>query len=444
MPRLRPPPAPAVALEYARAGIRIFPVAHDKRPLVTDWVNASSADETRIRELWTTHPKALIGVPLKHLNAFALDVDRHQGGADGVDHLNKLVAEHGELPPGPVTETANNGRHYFFKQPDGEPIGNRKLAGGLETRGFRSDNSGGYVVGAGSWLPDGRAWRLAAGAPSLLKLIANGGLPQAPDWLINLARGQSKPDPDPARQKQTADRGQSGAREQAYAAASLDGIARDLAATQRGNRNNVLNVAALKLGTMAARGWIGRSTVEGCLFDAAIANGLVKDDSARSVRGTIKSGLEAGLKSPHEDLEDRERPRAGSLADAGADEVSVWPPDFQMGPKGLTVQVIKGSGSNTTVEEIWLAAPFEILGRVRDPESRGWARLLRWRDDDGRVHQQTVGDADLHGDAAALCSALAARGLRITTTTSRASTSPRSIDVLLRSRALAGMKSRAS
>jgi uncharacterized protein (DUF927 family) len=89
---------------------------------------------------------------------------------------------------------------------------------------------------------------------------------------------------------------------------------------------------------------------------------------------------------------------------------------FTMDPaKGLTVEVTKGSGKNERVETLCLSAPFEILGRVRDPKSESWARLLRWKDDDKREHEYPVSDSDLHGDVTALCATLAARGLKITT-----------------------------
>jgi putative DNA primase/helicase len=83
--------------------------------------------------------------------------------------------------------------------------------------------------------------------------------------------------------------------------------------------------------------------------------------------------------------------------------------------KGLTATVRKGSGRNVRIETVWVSAPFEIVGRVRDPKSEGWARLLRWRDDDGRLHEHSVSDADLHSDASLLCSNLASQGLRIAT-----------------------------
>ena len=82
---------------------------------------------------------------------------------------------------------------------------------------------------------------------------------------------------------------------------------------------------------------------------------------------------------------------------------------FRMDEKGLLKENKRGD------QTLFIAGPFEILGRVRDPNGEGWARLLRWSDDDKRVHTHAVSDADLHGDISALCANLASRGLRITT-----------------------------
>jgi putative DNA primase/helicase len=91
-------------------------------------------------------------------------------------------------------------------------------------------------------------------------------------------------------------------------------------------------------------------------------------------------------------------------------------PPFTMNPKkGLFITVERRRGKEQWEEDIWLSAPFEIVGRVRDPQSHGWARLLHWKDDDGVVHQHPVADEDLHGDGAALCASLANGGLKIET-----------------------------
>jgi putative DNA primase/helicase len=93
--------------------------------------------------------------------------------------------------------------------------------------------------------------------------------------------------------------------------------------------------------------------------------------------------------------------------------------NFTMQDDGLFAEFPRGNGKNRTLESIWIASPFEILGRVRHPNGEGWARWVRWRDDDGRAHTQSISDSDLHGDVGALCANLASRGLRIVTGPSR-------------------------
>ena len=51
---------------------------------------------------------------------------------------------------------------------------------------------------------------------------------------------------------------------------------------------------------------------------------------------------------------------------------------FTMDPeKGLFITVEKRRGKEVWHEDVWLSAPFEIIGRVRDPHSHGWARGRR-------------------------------------------------------------------
>jgi hypothetical protein len=89
------------------------------------------------------------------------------------------------LPPHPIVLTANFGEHHVFRPPPNK-IGNRKLGNGLETRGYKDDNDGGYIIAAGSKLPDGRCWRLANGSPSLLTAT----LPVPAVWLTQYASEQ--------------------------------------------------------------------------------------------------------------------------------------------------------------------------------------------------------------------------------------------------------------
>jgi uncharacterized protein (DUF927 family) len=87
---------------------------------------------------------------------------------------------------------------------------------------------------------------------------------------------------------------------------------------------------------------------------------------------------------------------------------------FEMNRAGLYTTVAKGRGEHRVEEEIRISDPFEVIGRVRDPEGNGWAKLLRWKDEDGRSRTYAVADADLHGEPRVICSKLAAMGLRIT------------------------------
>jgi hypothetical protein len=119
------------------------------------------------------------------------------------------------------------------------------------------------------------------------------------------------------------------ARKRAYAQAALEGCAEELAGIAAGDRNNSLYKKAIRLGTMAARGWIARAEVEAALFDAATACGLAADDGEAQTRRTIQSGLDDGAGAPHPDLPDQgalqtaeakqeEPPPRCSLADAHA------------------------------------------------------------------------------------------------------------------------------
>jgi putative DNA primase/helicase len=105
------------------------------------------------------------------------------------------------------------------------------------------------------------------------------------------------------------------------------------------------------------------------------------------------------------------RKAAASLAkpfDPGPAYVSC--PPYTMDANGLAMEKPNRKGETETFR---IAAPFEVLGACRDPHGSAWGKLLRWRDDDSRLHTRHVADADLHGEPAALCGSLAHEGLRI-------------------------------
>jgi hypothetical protein len=303
-----------IALKYGERRVAIFPCGQDKQPLVNHWPASASADPSTISAWFQEHPDALIGLPVKPLGLVVIDADRHKDGHDGVEYLRQLCLKHGELPPHPWCTTANNGEHHYFKQPAGEKIGNKKIGNGLETRGGKADNDGGYVIAPGSILSDGRRWWRASASPSLLDSLRDDAIPEMPAWLLDLIRPPESP-ADTSRQEQPPNsrNGAGDHRHRAYAEAALGNLCKELACMPpESGRNVALNNAALTMGHQVASGWIERGTVEANLFDACIANGLVKDTGSHKVRGTIKSGIDAGEKEPHRGLQDRALPLGGN------------------------------------------------------------------------------------------------------------------------------------
>jgi hypothetical protein len=285
------------ALETAAAGGFVFPAIVtwndttkklDKRPAISGWREAASKDPEQIKKWWATDTKAVPGIELGRSGLFVVDLDRHAGAPDGIANF-KAFRGSNQVPQCPTTKTPSDGWHLYFKQPEGEPLGNRTgaLPAGVDCRG-----DGGWTVAPGAvfeqWQWIGDAAKLAAAPP-------------VPTWIVVAIQARKSTEysasPSPSAV---------GKRERAYAERALINAANKVAATQRGRRNAELNIAAFCMGTLIARGWIGAATVEGRLHDAAAACGLLADDGERAARSTVKSGIEAGLKERHADLPNRE------------------------------------------------------------------------------------------------------------------------------------------
>ena len=202
------------------------------------------------------------------------------------------------MPAHPVVVTDYEGEHHVFQMPD-EPISNRKVGVGIETRGYQLDNDGGYIIASGSRMPDGRGWSLVKGTPSLRDALP----PLPPQWLIELCRP-----PKPANTAPQTTYKQPGKAEEAYAMSALDRAASELARMQpsTGRDNKLLSVAGT-MGRMIAPGWIGQATVEGRLFDACRANGLDREMGDTDILDKIKRGIEATMSNPHPPLPERQR-----------------------------------------------------------------------------------------------------------------------------------------
>lgn len=93
-----------------------------------------------------------------------------------------------------------------------------------------------------------------------------------------------------------------------YAQTALDRELDDLARTHEGARNSQLNRAAYSLGQLVGAGLLDRADVESQLEATALAIGLAEHET----RATVKSGLDAGAKTP------RDLPAAAPTAPASS------------------------------------------------------------------------------------------------------------------------------
>jgi putative DNA primase/helicase len=72
-----------------------------------------------------------------------------------------------------------------------------------------------------------------------------------------------------------------------------------------------------------------------------------------------------------------------------------------------------GSGTR-----IYVCAPLHVLAKTRDTRNGTWGRLLRWKDDDGEIHEWVMPMEVLEGDSNELRRELSSQGLKLPVTSS--------------------------
>jgi hypothetical protein len=274
------------ALGYARRGWRVFPVAagRKKPPAVRDWETRATTDPARIERAWTAGAFN-IGIACGPSGLVVVDLDqpkpdqvpppayRAPGIRDGGDVLAALCEANDQpLPVDTYTvRTGSGGTHLYFTAPAGEILRNSagRLGWLIDTRA-----RGGYVIAAGSTV-DHRGYEL---------LVDTDPAP-LPSWLTDRLT-----DPAPGADQPRSVAGSP----TAYAAAALRGELDRVLAAGQGTRNHTLNAAAFALGQLAAGGLLTRQLVQDALTLAGQAIGL----DARECAATIRSGLDAGARTP--------------------------------------------------------------------------------------------------------------------------------------------------
>jgi hypothetical protein len=131
------------ALEWAEAGIPVFPTGEDKRPLTKNGFYDASTDPETIEAMFKDVGARLHGIGGRMGAAsgiFAIDADTYKPGEAGEAAKAYVLGleRSGMLPATRVHATRNGGRHYLFRA---EEFPNCKPSKGVEVKG-----EGGYII----------------------------------------------------------------------------------------------------------------------------------------------------------------------------------------------------------------------------------------------------------------------------------------------------------
>ena len=270
---------------YAEKGWAVFPCNIEKKPLTHHGFKDASTDPDTINSWWQEHPKALIGFAVPE-DVLVLDIDL----PEGPENLKKLEETHGPLPDTLRQKTGGGGYQYFFRLSKGVTAKNSasKIAKDIDTR-----TNGGYSILPPSWHPSGGTYKWANKTDMAL----------CPGWILEALKD---PKPEPRRepyQNFFADASHP------YIQAAIDSEIQNLVGTPEGQRNNALNIAAVKIGHFVGSGCLSYQEAENLLLDAAEAIGLPHGGALK----TIKSGLQAGSRDP-KGVPDQQKPFAAFAA----------------------------------------------------------------------------------------------------------------------------------
>lgn len=128
------------ALEWAAAGVPVFPCDENKRPLTEHGLKDAVTDPDKVRDLFNSYGDAavMVGARMgKEAGIFALDFDlyKEKEAKSFMDNLS----DNGLLPETRVHKTISGGVHVFYKSDKFWP--NLNPVDGVEVKG-----EGGYVI----------------------------------------------------------------------------------------------------------------------------------------------------------------------------------------------------------------------------------------------------------------------------------------------------------
>lgn len=185
---------PEVALAYAEAGFRVFPIKWGtKEPATAHGFHDATTDADQVRKWWRgRHNLGLATGPQPNgWNLLAVDIDTDKGGKlSFLDLVDRYEARE-LLSAAPQHLTPRGGWHLFFDAPEDYRNTRERIGAGIDTRG-----AGGYVVLPPSrWANEDGELKLYVAKPGL-GLLERPPLTM-PGWLLEELRPQATAAPAP-------------------------------------------------------------------------------------------------------------------------------------------------------------------------------------------------------------------------------------------------------
>lgn len=218
------------ALNYAKAGLKIFPLhwitedgkcscsnpdcvrnswgKHTIAKLAKESHKNATNDLATIERWWTEYPNANIGMACSANGLFALDIDLHEGKANGFESLDDFETTAGEalgdpaqgrIYSGVTQNTGGGGVHMLFRAPSdmvSAPSGLGRNYPGID---FKFN---GYILLEPSNHASGRFYEFEQndkGDSVSLKKLLNGDIPPLAPALVWFLKSQQSPNYSPAR-----------------------------------------------------------------------------------------------------------------------------------------------------------------------------------------------------------------------------------------------------
>lgn len=294
------PEVVSAAKMYCDHGFAIVPVMADKKPFGKRWQLGVDRDEV-LRRLHGPDCVAIgfLGGSLNH-NIVPLDFDSDDGEAWWQSHCEAAGIAPDDFPtvitPGKIKEGKRTpGRHRYVTDTRGVLT---NVEGALKLLGINVRGKG-HAMLPPSPHPDGGIYRWVE-RHSLNDFDI---VPACPDFIYDaIATRPRSEEHHPTNGKHPPV--SSDMRIERYVAAALISQCNLVRTAPVGQRNAMLNNAALSMGHQVAAGRIGRRQVEAALLEAASVCGLLGEDGEQACRATIKSGLDKGEAEPAEPLKD--------------------------------------------------------------------------------------------------------------------------------------------